>query len=51
MNAEYKSRITNVDATVVQMLNSAPPEIGLYIDFGGLFLLLFWTSKKVKARN
>jgi len=42
-----RSRSTKVDVTVVQKFNIAVPEIGLFIDFGGLFLLLFWTSKKV----
>jgi len=48
---EFKSRITNVEATVVQKFSSAVPEIGLYIDFGCLFLLLFWTSKKVNRKQ
>ena len=45
-----KSRITNVEVTVVRLLHIAVPEIGLFIDFGGLFLLLFWTSKKVSSK-
>ena len=48
--SEYRSRITNVEATELLKFSSAAPEIGLYIDFGAPFLLLFWRSKKVKDK-
>ena len=50
-NSEYRSRITNVETTELLKYSSAAPEIWLYIDFGALFLLLFWRSKKVKDKK
>jgi len=47
---EFKSSVTKAEVTVVQMISRAVPEIGLYIDFGALFLLLFWRSKKVNKQ-
>jgi len=43
-----KSRITNVEVTVVQKPNIAASRNRAVIDFGAPFLLLFWRSKKVK---
>ena len=48
---ESKNRITNAEATVVQMMHIAVTRNRAVIDFGGLFLLLFWTSKKVNDKN
>ena len=42
---ESKNRITNAEATVVQMMHIAVTRNRDVIDFGGLFLLLFWTKK------
>ena len=41
----------NAEVTVVLKLNQGAPTNGLYIICGGLFLLLFWTSKKVKKES
>ena len=48
---ESKNRITNAEATVVQMMHIAVTRNRAVIDFGGLFLLLFWTSKKVNNKK
>jgi len=42
---------STAEATVVQKLNQGAPTNGLYIICGGLFLLLFWTSKKVREKT
>jgi hypothetical protein len=43
---EPKSRITNAEATVVQKPIREPTRNRAVFDFGGLFLFLFWASKK-----
>jgi hypothetical protein len=45
-----KSRITEVEATVVQMLHIAVTDKQAVIVCRGLFLLLFGTSKKVNNK-
>ena len=45
-----KSRITNVEATVVQLLNKVASRDRAVFDPGCPFLLLFWASKKVNKK-
>jgi hypothetical protein len=43
---EPKSRITNAEATVVQLMNIAASDKRVVIVCRALFLFLFWRSKK-----
>ncbi len=45
-----KSRITEVEVTVVQILHIAVTDKRAVFVCRGLFLLLFWTSKKVNSK-
>ena len=45
---ELKNRVTNVEFTVVQPMHIAVSDKRAVIVCRGLFLFLFWTSKKEK---
>ena len=46
-----KNSITKVEATVVQPMHIAVTDKRAVIVCRGLFLLLFWTSKKVSLKK
>jgi hypothetical protein len=50
IKSRRSSKVTKLTLPKNNRREKLIPEIRLYIDFGGPFLLLFWASKKVRIR-